>query len=499
MAAGPTAGAPSTRKAEWNRLDWRAIRQQVYRLQVRIAKAAREKRYGKVKALQWILTHSRTAKLWAVRRVTTNRGKNTPGVDGVLWRTPQAKIKAARSMKRRGYRSQPLRRLYIPKSSGKQLRPLGIPTLSDRAMQALHACALEPVAEATADANSYGFRRNRSTADAIGQCFLALAKSYSAPWIVDADIKACFDRIDHEWSLRNIPMDRKILRTWLKAGYIDERIFYPTEVGTPQGGIISPTIANMALDGLEAAVRRVVPNRGAKVNVVRYADDFIITGSSKELLEEKVLPAVTAFLKERGLILSPEKTRLVHIAQGFDFLGFHLRKYRGKLLIQPAPEKVRRFAKGIRDFIKASVGHSTTQMLRRLNAKLRGWGHYYRHVVSKKTFAYVDREVDRALTWWTRRRHSGKTPAWQRRHHFRFQNGRRWIFFGTETGSDGRKQPVDLFKLGDIPIRRHVKIRGEARAYDPSFNPYFRRRWHEHQERRRVDRLFFSQHAPSFA
>jgi RNA-directed DNA polymerase len=226
----------------------------VRRLQARIVEATREGRKSRVKALQWILTHSFNGKALAVKRVTENQGKKTPGVDGVTWSTPEAKSQAVLSLSRRGYQPKPLRRVYIPKAHGK-MRPLGIPTLKDRAMQALYLLALEPVAETTADRHSFGFRPERSTADAIEQCFNALAKRCSPQWILEGDIKGCFDNISHEWLLTNTLMDRTILQKWLKAGYMENRQLFPTQAGTPQGGIISPTLANLVLDELEAKLK----------------------------------------------------------------------------------------------------------------------------------------------------------------------------------------------------------------------------------------------------
>jgi RNA-directed DNA polymerase len=223
----------------WDAIDWRTIEKRVRRLQMRIAKAAREGRWGKVKALQWLLTHSFSAKLLAVRRVVRNRGRHTAGVDGIIWTTSRQKWQAARSLRRRGYRPQPLRRIYILKKSGKR-RPLGIPTMDDRAVQALYLLALEPIAETQADRNSYGFRPRRSSADAIGQCFTVLAQKHAAQWILEGDIKACFDQISHSWLVSHIPMDKTVLRKWLAAGYMEEGTLHPTRVGTPQGGILTP-------------------------------------------------------------------------------------------------------------------------------------------------------------------------------------------------------------------------------------------------------------------
>ncbi|WP_198030918.1 reverse transcriptase N-terminal domain-containing protein, partial [Cupriavidus sp. amp6] len=244
-------GASSDHATRWHDIDWVRCHREVRRLQARIVKATWEGRHGKVKALQWLLTHSFSGKALAVKRVTENCGKRTPGVDGITWSAPKSRLEAVLSLKRRGYQPRPLRRIYIPKADGKKMRPLGIPCMVDRAQQALHLLALEPVAETTADPNSYGFRSARSTADAIEQCFRDLSKSSSSQWILEADIRSCFDEISHDWLVANIPMDKATLRRWLKSGYLHERVLHATEAGTPQGGIVSPTLMNMTLDGLE--------------------------------------------------------------------------------------------------------------------------------------------------------------------------------------------------------------------------------------------------------
>lgn len=318
----PSVGAAPHEASDWHQINWRQVERNVRRLQTRIAQATQQGKWNRVKALQHLLTHSLSGKALAVRRVTENTGKRTAGVDGLTWNTPEQKASAIRTMRQREYHPQPLRRVYIPKSNGKQ-RPLGIPTMRDRAMQALYLLALAPIAEVTADPNSYGFRTARSTADAIEACFIALCRNNRAQWILEGDIRACFDQISHEWLEAHIPLDKAILRKWLKAGYLEDRRFHVTEEGTPQGGIISPVLANMALDGLERLLashysKTSKAGKKAKVNFVRYADDFIVTGSSQELLEQEVKPLVEQFMRERGLELSPEKTVITHIEQGFD-------------------------------------------------------------------------------------------------------------------------------------------------------------------------------------
>jgi RNA-directed DNA polymerase len=403
---------------------------------MRIAKAVRERRYRLAKYLQWLLTHSFYAKLFAVRRVVTNKGRRTSGVDGEIWNTSQKKMQAVELLNRRGYNPLPLRRICIRKKNG-TLRPLSIPTMRDRAMQALHALALAPVAETTGDLNSYGFREYRSCADAIEQCFVCLGRRNSARWILEADIKACFDSISHEWMQNNILMDRKILRAWLAAGYVEKGKLYPTKGGTPQGAIISPVLANMALDGLESKIKRSVP-KGSKVNVIRYADDFVVTGESKEILQEKVLPAIHEFLTQRGLNLSGKKTKITRIEDGFDFLGQHLRKHGDKCIVTPSKGAVKALLTKTRKIIKNGLDHSIWSLIEELNSVLRGWANYHRHICSKQTFSNVDSRIFEQLWKWVARKHSSKTKRWIHKRYFRSINSRNWSFFAdrkTESGT----------------------------------------------------------------
>ncbi|MEM5353431.1 group II intron reverse transcriptase/maturase [Paraburkholderia caribensis] len=383
------AGAPLHAARMWDQANWPHIEAEVRRLQLRITKAVRENRWVKVKALQRLLTRSHVGKMLAVRRVTENRGKRTPGVDGKIWSSPAARWKGMLSLQHRGYRAMPLRRVYIPMSNGKK-RPLGIPCMRCRAMQALWKLALEPIAESLADLNSYGFRPERSTADAIEQCFNVLAKRVSPRWILEGDIRGCFDNFSHSWFLQHIPMDKAVLRKWLEAGYIDEGTLFESRAGTPQGGIISPVIANMALDGLEAAVHASVGTHRlartrAQLNVIRYADDFVVTGISKEVLESQVLPAVRQFMAARGLELSEEKTRITHISEGFDFLGQNVRKYDGKLLTKPAKKSIKSLVDKVRGIIKGNASTTQEDLIHKLNPGIRGWAMYHRHSVAKAT------------------------------------------------------------------------------------------------------------------
>jgi RNA-directed DNA polymerase len=484
MTTAKTVGAVSGRTVEWRSIDWRQAIRNVRRLQARIVKATTLGKWGRVKALQHLLTHSYSGRVMAVRRVTENSGRRTPGVDGIVWNTPAKKATAVHNLKRRAYQAQPLRRVYIPKSNGK-MRPLGIPTMKDRAMQALYLLALDPIAETTADRNSYGFRQQRSVADAIEQCFTVL-RHPSTQWILEGDIRACFDKISHEWLVRNIPMDRTILRKWLKCGYMDRRIVYETADGTPQGGIASPALANLALDGLERALKERYPtNRperafGGKyscVNYVRFADDFIITGRTKELLEEEIKPLVVQFLHERGLELSPEKTVITHISEGFDFLGHNVRRYpNGKLLTKPSRKSQKTFLDDIRATIKANRHRTAGDLILLLNPKIRGWVNFYRHVVSKEAFNCVDSAIFYSLWRWARRKHRNKSAAWVKAKYFPPHLSRKWWFCGNSAGGGGRPTKMWLYLANRTPIRRHTKVKSEANPYDPTWDAYFEQR-----------------------
>lgn len=478
MSAASMACAPSG--MAWDGINWADVQRQVRRLQARIVKAIQAGKHNKAKALQWLLTHSFSGKALAVKRVTENKGKNTAGVDKVTWKTSEAKINAIASLRRRGYSTLPLRRVLIPKKNGPKTRPLGIPVMKCRAMQALHLLALEPIAETTADLNSYGFRPERSTADAGAQCFNALARKTNAEWVLEADIKGCFDNISHDWMIANIPTDKVILKKWLKAGYVYQNERFPTDAGTPQGGIISPVAANMTLDGLEAMLLEKFPKAkqtGRKMNMVRYADDFIITGNSKEWLEQEVKPAVVEFLAERGLILSPEKTKITNITDGFDFLGWNLRKYNGKLLMKPSKANVKGHLDKIREVIKANKTAKQANLIRLLNPVLRGWANYHSHVVAKKTFARVDTTVWSMLWRWAVRRHPEKGARWIKLRYFKSRGTRNWVFSTTEKKEDGTLREFNLFLESGTPIQRHVKIKADANPHDPKWAQYFESRW----------------------
>lgn len=453
------------------------MQQNVSRLQARIVQATQANDWRRIRSLQRLLTRSFSARALAVRRVTENHGKNTPGIDGVLWNAPQKKTKAIPTLTSKAYTPSPLKRVYIPKKKGR--RPLGIPTMRDRAMQALYLLALDPVAETQGDPNSYGFRRERSTADAIAQCVKVLQRDHCARWILEVDIHSCFDHLSHDWMMQCIPVEKQVLRKWLKAGFLHKKQFHPTAEGAPQGGIISPVLCNMTLDGLETLLRARFGQRNtaqanrAQVNLVRYADDFIITGRTKEILEHEVQPLVEKFLAERTLSISTEKTRITHIKDGFDFLGKNIRKYdKDAFLVKPSKSSVQRIQRRLKEIIKSNPQVKTGRLICLLNPVIRGWANYYRHDVSTKTFEKVDTFIFQVLWRWCKRRHPKKRGDWIKEKYFPRDGNRNWTFAGeTEDGTRHR-----LCKMTDTSIKRHRKIKGEANPYDLKWQEYFDRR-----------------------
>lgn len=468
----------------WNSIDWKKVEKSVKSLQLRIAKAIRERKPSKAKSLQWMLTHSWYAKLWAVKRVTENKGKRTPGVDKVRWKTPTQKLSAAKSLVRKDYKALPLRRLYILKKNGKK-RPLGIPTMKDRACQALHLLSLEPVSETLADKGSYGFRQYRSCHDALERCFIHLSRKDSATWILEGDINGCFDNISHQWLFDNIPMDKKIMQQWLKAGFMENKRLFPTEKGTPQGGIISPTLANFTLDGLENMLDKAFgieirpdgcrKNNKHKIHFIRYADDFIVTANNKEILENRVKPLIEDFLSIRGLQLSPDKTRITHITHGFDFLGQTIRLVsKGKLLITPSKDSVKVVMAKLKGIICKHRGAQAAVLIQNLNRVITGWANYHKHACSKKTFFILDRILWRNIWNWARRRHNNLGYRKIVSLLFMSIGNRKWQFFGKF--SNGNTILLRMFGL--FKIKRHKLIAGEANPFNPYWNTYlFNRRF----------------------
>jgi len=461
----------------WHQINWAACYRRVRSLQRRIVQAVQAGAWRKVKRLSYLLVHSFAARALAVKRVIENAGKKTPGVDGELWDTPEKKAAAIdRVGQWRGYHPKPLKRRYIAKANGKP-RPLSIPTLEDRARQAVYLQALQPIAETTADCNSYGFRPKRQCADALDQCFKVLRQQTSAQWILEGDIAGFFDTIAFPWLEEHIPMNKRVLSKWLRSGFVDQGKLFPTTAGVPQGGIISPVISNMVLDGLEAVVQeRSRQRRRHHLNFVRWADDFIVTASSRQVLEERGLPRITAFLAERGVRLSTEKTAITPLTQGFDFRGQTIRKYERspdkpvKLQITPSKASFRAIKTKIRTLCKKAKGATPAKLIDTLNPVLRGWANYHRHSICSETFGHLDNFVWRRLYRWAKQRHAEKTGRWITERYFLHHPGEPWRFTDPATG----KQILRV-QLAITP-QRHYKIKGEANPFDPRWEAYCQHR-----------------------
>jgi RNA-directed DNA polymerase len=292
---------------------------------------------------------------------------------------------------------------------------------------------------------------------------------------LEGDIKGCFDNISHDWLRQHIIIDKHMLNQWLQAGYLHEGKYYDAKSGVPQGGVISATLANMVLDGMSEAIDNSVGKRG-QVGLIRYADDFIVTASNQTILTEKVQPAIERFLNSRGLSLSPEKTKITAIETGFDFLGFNVRHYKGKLLIKPAKQAIKAILLTLKQRVKDNLHLTPGQLIRHLNPIIQGWCNYYKHVVAKKTFYYLQHRVFLLLMYWIKRRHPNKSVGWRVKKYFIRQGTRAWVFSGTVQTQKAGTKKVTLYAAGDTVIKRHVKVRAQANPFLPEYFGYFRMR-----------------------
>jgi RNA-directed DNA polymerase len=489
---------------EWQDLPWKKIERAVFKLQKRIYRASQRGDTKAVHKLQRLLINSWSARCLAVRRVTQdNRGKNTAGVDGVKSLTPPERLSLAQTLKLTGL-SRPVRRVWIPKPGKTEKRPLGIPTISNRAEQALAKLALEPEWEARFEPNSYGFRPGRSTHDTIEAIFNAIC--LQAKYVLDADIASCFDRISHSAilaKLQTFPAMRRAIRAWLKAGIMDGQNLFPTTAGSPQGGVISPLIANAALHGLETVVAEAHP----KAKVIRYADDLVVLHPDLETIKA-AKQTVSLWLNGIGLELKPSKTQITHTLNrhegkvGFDFLGFHIRQYSVgkthsgktsgrypkllgfKTIIKPSKEAIQRHYRVICSVIDLNLATSQAHLIGRLNPLIRGWTNYYATVVSKDVFDKLANLMFIRLLRWANRRHPTKSRKWIVSKYWRLEKGS-WDF--------APKDDVSLLQHYKTPIRRHIKVRGHKSPYDGDWVYWAKRRGRQPGVPKRVATLLKKQ------
>ncbi|HEV7737166.1 MAG TPA: group II intron reverse transcriptase/maturase [Chlamydiales bacterium] len=470
---------------KWYSINWRIVNATVNNLRQRIYRASVEGDIKKVRNLQKLLLHSKSNKLLAIRRVTQqNQGRNTPGIDGIVIDTDAGREQLYQYLNKSiTEKACPAKRVYIPKKNGER-RPLGLPVIVDRCRQAIVKSALEPHWEEKFEASSYGFRPGRGAHDAIQKIYCIAPAGKKRQWVLDADIKGAFDNISHEFLIRavgNFPA-RELIYQWLKAGVMENGHYQSTEKGTPQGGVISPLLANIAFHGMENVLeikhtRLGCLKQACPYALVRYADDFVVFGKTQESCE-KAKTLLEPWLLERGLELSEKKTHIRHLKEGFDYLGFTVRHYptRGKkrgyvLLIKPSKESIKKYKQEMKKNWKESIGTSTENMIRHLNSKITGWCNYFRTGVSKRVFSALDHWMWGRQARYLYRRHPAKQWWWRIKSYFGKIRGRndRWVFMDKTTNKI-------LLKHAWAEIKRHILIKGSASPDNPELREYWQKR-----------------------
>lgn len=515
-----TAGmAESHEILEWSQINWKAVNSTVVRFRRRIFRAARNGKWKKLRSLQRLFVSSDSNLLYSIRHVTYGSGRHTPGLDEVVYTTPQERVKAYNELKDvdlGAHRPLPVRRIYVPKPDGR-MRPIGIPTIKDRIIQSVIKNALEPEWESKFEGSSYGFRPSRSVNDAINRIYVTLNKPGSRVWVLDADISQCFDSISHEYlreQYKHFPYSGLIDR-WLDSGITVGAAWLQTVEGTPQGSILSPLLCNIALHGLEQELGiRTINSKGhldpKGRSIVRYADDFAVFSHSKQQAHE-ALDLVKEALKKRGLEISEAKTRIVHTAEGFDFLGFNIR-YRPRdgsspeqairrledgdylidyertgLYIYPSTKSIKNVKNKLKEVFVKSRNLTTRDFIISVNSVIRGWANSKRAWHSTRTFHDLDHHLFNLQWSWMRRKHPNKNTGWMKDRYFRhIKQGlidNRWVF--TDPISS-QENPVFMYQFKWLPVEDHVMVQNSRNPDNPDDKSY----WIEITEKRANNKKF---------